>query len=256
MGTNNITNCPENFILLGTPNTQMTEAERIIFQMKASHPEKFEGSRDFFSFELRYAAPFDKGFYELKRLQGTASEVAGRRNEFKGYIVMDMSSWLTHHDEEYLNKALLFFVDMSDYWKFIFLVDNQNLKAARELVGKILSVFYGDHIPCSVKEEKEKCSYKECLTKLCIVQGITCSTPVKEVLQDVLEQGFGEDVVSALLSELSWRGSRKISMDAFANFVNGQESLVRYMLTQKEHNRLLAIIEQRKEQWYGEKEAV
>lgn len=167
-----------------------------------------------------------------------------------------MSSWLTHHDEEYLNKALLFLIDMSDCWKYIFLVDNQNSKAARELAGKILSVFFCDHIPCKIKEEPVKCFCKGRVSALCKAQGVMCSTPVKEFLQELLDQEFNESIVTALLNEMSWSTSKKISMDTLANFKNNRESVVRYMLTQKEYDRLFAIIEKRKEHWYGEKEAV
>ena len=88
MRINTLNNYPENCIFLGNPDTQAADAKLLISQMKVLCPEKFEGNRDSFSFELRYTAPFDKGFNELKRLQGTAAEAAGRRNEFKGYIVI------------------------------------------------------------------------------------------------------------------------------------------------------------------------
>lgn len=256
MGINKAIFYPENYILLGSSDAQKAHADVIISEMKASRPEKFEGNKDSFSFELRYAAPFDKGFHELKRLQGTAAEAAGRRNEFKGYIVIDMNSWLTHHDEQYLNKALLFLIDMSEYWNYIFLVDNQNAKAARELVGKVLSVFYRDNIPCMVKEEKVQASVKARVSAIGKAQGVMCSLPVKEFFQELLEQGFNENIVAALLSEMAWNSGKKLSMNSLADFMSNRESVVRYMLTQKEYNRFLTFIEKRKERWYGEKEAV
>ncbi len=256
MGINNINNYPENFILLGTTCAIPPDAYILISEMKSSHPEKFEGNKDYVIFELRYAAPFDKSFHELKRLQGTASEAAGRRSEFKGYIVIDMSSWLTHHNEEYLNKALLFLVDMSEYWKYIFLVDNQNTKAARELASKILSVFFYDHIPCVVKENTDKYSFKRRVNDFCKAQGIICSSEVKEFLQELMELEFSESVITALLTEMSWSTGKKICVDTLVNLVDSHCSTVGYMLTKKDYNRLLAIINKRKENWYGEKEAV
>lgn len=246
---------PENCIFLGSTGVPAADAMAFISQMKGSHPDNFEGDRDFFPFELRYTAPFDKGFHELKRLQGTAAEAAGRRNEFKGYIIIDMSGWLTHHDEQYLNKALLFLIDMSDCWKYIFFIDNQNTKAAKQLAGKILSSFFCDHIPCSVKEI-EKCSCKASVCELCKAQGIACSPAAKDFLQELLEQGFSESIIAAFFSEMSWRGCKKISMEQLTDLMNDRESVLRYMLTQKEYNRLLAILEKRKENWYGEKEAI
>lgn len=256
MGINNVNNYPENFILLGTTGAMPTDADILISEMKSSHPEKFEGNKDYVTFELRYAAPFDKSFHELKRLQGTASEAAGRRSDFKGYIVVDMRSWLTHHNEEYLNKALLFLVDMSECWKYIFLVDNQNAKAARELVGKILSVFFCDHIPCVVKETNVKHSFKSRVNDLCKAQGVICSSQVKEFLQELMELEFSESVVTALLAEMAWCAGKKISVDTLVNLADSHCSAVGYMLTQKDYNRLLAVIDKRKENWYGEKEAV
>lgn len=253
MEMNSVNNYPENYILVGAA---AAEADGLISQIKASRPEQFEGNRDAFSFELRYTVPFDKDFYELKRLQGTAAEAAGRRNEFKGYIIIDVNNWLTHHEEEYLNKALLFLIDMSDCWKYIFLVKDLNSKAARELVGKILSVFICNHISCKVKEEKEKNTCESRVNALCKEQGVICSPAVKELLRELLDQEFNESIVLALLSEMSWNDSKKNSMEAIANFINDRESVVRYMLSQREYDRLLAIIEKRKEHLYGEKEAV
>lgn len=256
MGISNVNNRPENYILLGTTGAMPADADIIISKMKSSRPEMFEGNKDYFTFELRYTAPFDKSFHELKRLQGTAAEAAGRRSDFKGYVVIDMSSWLTHHNDEYLNKALLFLSDMSECWKYIFLVDNQNAKAARELVGKVLSVFFCDHIPCVVKEEDVKRSFKDCVNDICKAQGVICSPPVKVFLQELMELGFCESVVVALLTEMSWSTGKKIGVETLAALGDGRCSAVSYMLTQKDYNRLMAVIEKRKENWYGEKEAV
>ena len=256
MGINQGIFCPQNYILLGNSDAQKAHADVIISEMKTSLPEMFEGNKDSFSFELRYAAPFDKGFHELKRLQGTAAEAAGRRNEFKGYIIIDMNSWLTHHDEEYLNKALLFLIDMSECWNYIFLVDNQNTKAARELVCKVLSVFYRHNIPCTVKEGKAQASVKARINTICKTQGVMCSPPVKEFFQELLEQGFHDNIVAALVREMAWSAGKKLSMNSIADFMPNQESVIRYLLAQKEYNRFLTIVEKKKECWYGEKEAV
>ena len=68
--------------------------------------------------------------------------------------------------------------------------------------------------------------------------------------------GFDKAIVSALLSEVSWYQGNKISMDALFGFIFNHELSVSYMLQQKEYCRLMSIVERRKENWYGEKEAV
>lgn len=84
----------ENFILLGRPYEQKETIELIVSIYKNNHPDFFEGERKSFIFELRYTEPFEKNFTELKRLQGLAAEYAGHRNEFQGYIIINLNSYL------------------------------------------------------------------------------------------------------------------------------------------------------------------
>lgn len=226
---------PGNYILPGNPRTLLTDAEGLISEIKNAYAEIFEGNRDYFPFEFRYTAPFEKSFQELKRLQGTAAASAGRLSDFKGYIVIDLSSWLTHHTEDYFFKALFFLIDMSDCWKCVFLVDNRNTKAVRELIGTILSAFFADHVPCEVREAIEK----DPLDDLCKADGFPLS--MKNHLRELLELGFGESVVMALLHETSRSGEQEISTDALVH------SAVRYLLMPKEYDRLLMAIEKMKE---------
>lgn len=247
---------PENIILLGNYDSQTAHVYSIISEEKAHHPEKFEGNRDFFDFELRYAAPFEKNFCELKRLQGTAAEAAGRRAEFKGYIVINLNEWLTHHEDNYLNKALHFLADMNDYWKYIFLISSQNVKASRALTGKILEVFFMNNIICKVKECTSVSSVKSLASSACREVGVICDSSVKETIEEMLTLGFDKSIISALLSEFSWYYGKRVCMDAFLSFISDSEPSVRYMLPQNEYCKLVNLIELRKEIWYGEKETV
>jgi hypothetical protein len=244
---------PEHYILLGSLRAGQADAELIISRAKAQAPEKFEGNVDRINFEFRYVPPFEKDFHELKRLQGIAAEAAGRRNEFKGYILIDVSEWLTHQNEDYLNKALLFLIDMSDWWKYIFFVDGKNSKAAKELVGEILSVFFHDNIPCAVKETTAERPGHTDVNILCTEHGVICSPSVKKLFQELLKQGLSESVVSALLCELSWKNlGHEISMHTLIGCLMSQDLVTRYMMTEKEYGRLVTYI---KENLY-EKEAV
>ena len=247
---------PENIVLLGNYDSQTAYVHSVIAEEKVYHPEKFEGNRDWFDFELRYIAPFDKNFSELKRLQGTAAEAAGRRAEFKGYVVINLSEWVTHHEDDYLNKALLFLADMNDYWKYIFLINDLNVKASRELTGKILELFFQNHIICKVRECSLGSTVKSLTNTICKELGVVCDSPVKETIEDMMTSGFDKAIISALLSEVSWYQGKKISMDAFWGVISNHELSASYMLSQKEYCRLISIIERRKEKWYGEKEAI
>ena len=242
---NNNSFISENYILLGTPLTRQSDIESIIHNAKIQHPEQFAGKKDFFAFELRYTESFDKNFTELKRLQGTAAEAAGRRDEFRGYIGINLSSYLNHHEEEYLKKIILFLIDMSDCWKYIFIVDDQNARSARELVGKVLKFFIHDNLRCSVSEKKEKTPVGDLVSEICRERGITCTLQVKRILRRMLDQNFSSELITALLTEISWYTDKCINKDMLETFLSGQDFTLRYMLTQKEFNRLLSFFERR-----------
>ena len=91
---------------------------------------------------------------------------------------------------------------------------------------------------------------------ICKAQGVMCSPQVKEFIYELLKQGFSENVVEALLSEISWNIGRRINTDVLGDFIINQEAGIRYMLTQKEYNQILTMIEKRKESECGEKEAI
>lgn len=247
---------PENFILLGNPFRQKTHAKTIILEMEKRFPERFEGKIKDFFFELRYVPPFDKGFNELKRLQGAAAEAAGRRDEFRGYVVIDLSNYLSHDQDHYLDIALQFLADMSDFWKYIFLVDNKNSRAAKELVGTVLTVLLRD-ISCEVKEDESERSSKSLVDTICREQSITCVPSVKQFFQEMLDrETFSIDVIVALLRDISRNCGVRIRMHTLSSYFEKGTSVVKYMLTEKQYDRLMNSFEHRKENEYDEKEAV
>lgn len=247
---------PENVIVVGDFDSCLAQAKSVIAKEKTCHPEWFEGTKDSFVFELRYTEPFDKNFRELKRLQGTAADTAGRRADFKGYIIIDLNAWLTHHDEDYLNIALLFLTDMNDCWKYVFLVSDQSEKAAKDLVGKVMTVFFQNSIPCKIVEGMADRTEGRRVDLICGKLGVDCSLNVRSAFTDFVKNGFGEAVVTALISEVSWSGGNRITLSALMDYISKGESSIRYMLSQKEYNRFINLVEQRKECWYGEREAI
>lgn len=248
--------CPENYILLGNPDFHRSYGNFLVSEAQARFPECFEGNEKSFPFELRYVAPFDKEFYELKRLQGMAAEVAGRRDAFRGYIVIDLSNYLTHSNEHYLEITLRFLIDMNDCWKYIFLVSNKDSKAARELVGKVLTIVMHD-ISVEVKAEDEDVSFRNRINDICKKNGITCSTSAKNLILNLVEQErFNEDTISILLEDIARHDKNRLSLNTFTAYISKEEPPVKYLLSAKEYSRLISVVKQRKEEWYGEKEAV
>lgn len=245
----------DNYILLGDPQILKEKARKFSADQKADFPEMFEGKVDAFPFELRYAAPFEKPFRELKRLQGTAAEAAGRRDEFRGYILIDVSSWLEHREEVYFQLSLLYLVDQNEDWKYIFLVNDQNKRLSKELAGTILEAFFRENILCTVIEWEEEHTAKERIHSLCRKLDVVLSTDAEELLLDLMEQDFSETIISAMVNEASFRFGRRISEHTLIRYMT-QNNAIRYMLKTKDYDRLVNNMEQRKEKWNVEKKAV
>ena len=257
MGNNNANSYRKNIILIGNSADLRAHTEMIVSKAKEQHPEKFEGNRDFFYFDLRYVAPFDMNFKELKRLQGTAAEAAGRRNEFRGYICMNLSAYITHEREDYFHKALYFLADMNAEWNYIFFVDNAKYKPARDLVAHVLDVFLCANIPCQVIEAEEKKPFRNIVKSVCSEQNADFDPTVEALLCDLMTHGtYNENIVTALIRDVGWNYGSWISMSMLFDFLSNRDSVIKYILNEKEYNRLVSFIERWKECDYGEKEAV
>lgn len=214
---------------------------------KNNHPDFFEGERNSFIFELRYTEPFEKQFAELQRLQGLAAKYAGRRNEFQGYIIINLSSYLNHCDDHYFKLILYFLMDMNETWKYIFLIDNKNEKSARELVSKLLELFIIDNIPCKVIEERKEKNMKKIVHSICEAKGMRCTDSVIFFFIDLLCHHFSEEAVSQLITIISWNSNKCVNMRLIDKLVSNPNSMIRYMLNKRELDELNQVIESNKE---------
>lgn len=259
MKHNNTRPYRENIIFIGNSNALREYVEMIVSKAKEQHPENFEGNRDFFYFDLRYVAPFDSHFNELKRLQGTAAEAAGRRDEFRGYVSVNLSAYITHEREEYFDKALYFLADMNEDWKYIFFIDADNTKhkPVRDLVTHVLDVFLKAKVPCQVVEVEEKKTFREIVKSVCSEQNTDFDPTVETLLCELMTHGVcNEKIVTALIRDVAWSHGPRISMSMLFDFLSNQDSVIKYMLAEKEYNRLVGFVGNWKECDYGEKEAV
>ncbi len=244
---------PKNFILLGPNVNELEEEAALIIKEAASRfPCEFSGKRHSFPFELRYVPPFDKAFNELKRLQGTAAVNAGYKDTFKGYIVVDLSAYLKHTDEDYFDIAMKFLYDQNEPWKYIFTVDGGQAKASLELVRKVLSI-----LPCAVIE-KENVTEADYIKKVCQTHNITLSRGAERFFIDMLKgNGQLRDVVDAVIYELSCRNIQypKVPMSALLNYFSDNTSAVKYMLSGEQYSKVRATLEQlsREEDELGKK---
>lgn len=233
---------PKNFILLGPNVNELEEATALIIKEAALRfPNEFSGKRHSFPFELRYVPPFDKAFNELKRLQGTAAVNAGYRDAFKGYIIIDLSGYIKHADEDYFDIAIKFLHDQNTHWKYIFTVDGRQAKTSLELVRKVLSI-----LPCAVIE-KEDVTEADYIKKVCQTHNVTLSRGAERFFIDLLKgNGQLRDVVDAVIHELSCRNIQypKVPMCALLDYFADNTSAVKYMLSGEQYSKARGTLEQ------------
>lgn len=245
---------PQNFILLGSLEEQQAQADQIVQEAVTLFPGEFNARRKSFPFELRYIPPFDKAFGELKRLQGAAAEEAGFRDEYRGYIVIDLSAYVTHEAEDYFGRAIKFLHDMSDCWKYIFLVDNSSERAALNLVRNVLQIL--DDVSCGVLEQNagDIPANTRLVRNACEEYRITCSTSVCSFLQELIDHNeYPRQLAFTIIRELAGKYGTGyvIRMETISEYFSNGTSVVEYMLVPKLYDDLIALLNQKIEVEHG-----
>ena len=245
----------ENYILIGPKEYLKKQAVEIVRKEATLHPDNFEGEDPYFFFELRYYAPFDKNFKELKRLQGIAANNAGRRDEYRGYVVIDMNNYLTHENEHYFDIIMYFLADMSDCWKYIFMVDDANERAVKMLIRRMFSILLPSFF-CEVRDINITALEKKGVENICEERGIRCTEHVKNFLHEVLAiDKNGVVIVDALLRDISLHLGSDIEMHDLVPFCKSNSTVVKYMLSDRQYDRFMKILEHNKEGRHEVREA-
>ncbi len=225
----------KNFILMGSDFEELTtKADAIVSEAVELYPESFSGERAYFQFELRYTPPFEKSFLEIKRLQGTAAQKAGRRRDFRGYIVIDVSSFLGHEEENYFDITLKFLSDSNDVWNYIFILNNTNSKKAMLLAGKILSILH-----CRVLEDKGASAEKKKLQAVMKEANVQCT---KECADMLLESNLPQEVIRSILFDIG-ETCDTVGVNDICEYLYEDESTVKYMLSENQIRDIILLCE-------------
>lgn len=245
----------KNFILLGSnPEDLKAKAHSTVHEVRRFFPDQFNSDESFFSYELRYVPPFDKGFCELKRLQGTAADKAGFQDEYRGYIVMDVSRYLKHELEDYFDITVKFLHDRNEFWRYVFLVDNTNSKAALDLVRKILSILYCHVIDC----REEDIGNRQFIEDACKAHCLFCTDEVLSFFEAILgEKDYSRNTVSGIITDLSatLNSNEVINMALMREYLASDDSVLKYMMTAENLNKLVDLLNTKSVKGldYGEK---
>lgn len=114
---------PQNFILYKS-GIEDSIIRQISDSAENIAPYSFDAEVLYFHFIMHYQPPYTN-FTELKRLQSEAIKHTRFKDEYHGFIAIDISEWKNHFDDEFFAIMLTFLSDMSDSWKYIFLLDDE-----------------------------------------------------------------------------------------------------------------------------------
>jgi len=118
----------KNYILLGNNIDDLKiRARNIATESKAQNPLLFNTNEAYVEYDMKYVAPFDKNFDMLFNIQGILAEKARFQDEYRGFIIFDVTKYLHHENEDWFDISLKFFHDQNNIWKYIFLVDISNV---------------------------------------------------------------------------------------------------------------------------------
>ena len=244
------------YILLGNNIEDLkANAKKIAATVRKQCPASFNASEAFIEYDIRYTPPFEKHFETLFHLQGIAAEKPRFQDEYRGYIILDVSKYLQHEKEEWFDITMKFLHDQNEIWKYIFLVDMKNTRAGEEMVSKILSLLF-----CKVEDMREslEAEAKRFILQECKANNVSLSKVALSFTESYLLKKEGaREVVSTLLFELADRyGSRKtIDMKMINKQIESGSSVIRYMLSTDKYALFLALLEEfvRKGLEHGEK---
>ncbi len=226
-----------NFILLGDTAELQGRAAEMADYARLRFPEEFNGELSCFLHELRYIPPFER-FTELIRLQGTAANKAGFRDEYNGYIIMDISEYLRHESDMYFDISIKFLHDMNQHWRYIFLLDNSSTNAAQELVRKLLSI-----LSCTVIKDKQAdtACFTKCVKSMCGQYSLKCTNAAVRCFAHLLQTGCTKQAVSNILCDIA-AVSGVINTEVLREYFGDEQSAVRYILTARQLSGAAAML--------------
>lgn len=232
---------PKNFILLGTQMDELRDkAEVIVSMAHEKFADVFNGEVSSFSFDLRYVAPFEKTFTELMRLQGIAAENIRFKAGYKGYIVIDVGEFLKHEKEPYFQRTIKYLHDENDDWRYIFIVDKTNDKAAKDMTQTILEFIKYTKV---IDEENISESNQRFLKETCKERNLKLDADSFRLLENFLTlEKINRNIIETIVCDLSaMYGGTTVTMQNLKDYFENDGAVAKYMISGSTFDKILAL---------------
>lgn len=225
---------PQNFIIVKSDDTDSI-IEELSNEAAGIAPNCFDAEVKSFDFILNYQPPYSE-FTELKRLQSETIKNTRFKDEYHGFIAIDISEWANHFVEEFFMIASTFLSDMSDSWKYIFLVDDEN--AAKNASQAFEQIIPEMRILSIKNKSNSKINFSESLAdEIGKTHKKAFTLSAKELLKSVFNTGSHtkNDVVTSAKDIASYFSSEeKITVALLAEYLSDEFTYMRTYMTSEE----------------------
>lgn len=132
---------PQNFFVRTNDSTDTDAIIREIAEKaSAISPESFDAEVKSFTYVLQYQPPYVKNtdFQEIRNLQREAISKTRFKDEYNGYIGIDITEWVEHCEEEHFINCIGALRKMAAHWKYVFFAEDSLNKADIDKTLKII----------------------------------------------------------------------------------------------------------------------
>lgn len=181
---------PQNFFICKRRDTDIDAVvKEIANKAYIVSSESFNSETKYFIFKLEYQQPYVKvhEFREIKNLQVEAISKTRFKDEYNGYIGIDISDWIGHTDEEHFVNCIHVLRQMSPNWKYVFFADdNLNKAGIRKAVDYIKSEIWLQELSPDAFARHE---FTEMLTQAMMeVYDIKLSLSAQKIITDIFRE--------------------------------------------------------------------
>lgn len=231
---------PQNFILTDCESSYAEDfAKEICEEARAISPDSFNSENPYFMFQLRYCEPYEyREFRELKRLQEEAIANVRFQDEYRGYIVADLTEWAGHTDEELFSSVVLNFLrDMSDCWKYILFFGKDSEADVKNIRKTLWSV-------CVSHSKITPVSCAGFMANMFSRKyNITMSSEVFEILGAAVEypRNMNREKLETLVYDMSlfFGSPAYVDENGIKNYLTDEETFFCSLITESERERMI-----------------
>ncbi|MDY5001845.1 MAG: hypothetical protein SO122_05230 [Eubacteriales bacterium] len=227
-----------NYLLVNACTSEKLQG--IADEAREALPDCFDGECPVFRFCFRYYAPYEKAFNELRRIRFEARNHTRFKEEYNGYIAVDVSEWIGHEEEFYFDIFLKFLSDQKDHWRYIFYTEDTCVRETRKLAELLFGYF--TVVPIVNEPALEPgSSIKEALKE----KDILISNETSVLLEELCERRFmNRDTIIGMLEDIRLSTNRHmIPNSVVTDYLKSGDGIHRLLLTDRQCAELDELIE-------------